>query len=59
MDLITRVRAGRDDGSTTTEYPTRAVAVTGFVALLYQFLTSPTVHELLLDVLGSLLHWGG
>ncbi len=57
MDLLARVRAVGDEGMATAEYATCGVAATGFAAVLYEFLTSPTVHEVLLRVISSLLRW--
>jgi hypothetical protein len=57
MDVLARVRAAGDDGMATAEYATCGVAATGFAAVLYEFLTSPTVHDILSRILTSLLRW--
>jgi len=57
MDVHAGVRTSGDEGSATAEYATCGVAATGFAALLYELLTSPTVSEILLRVIGSVLRW--
>lgn len=57
MDVLARVRAVGDEGMATAEYATCGVAATGFATVLYQILTSPTVHDVLSRILTALLRW--
>lgn len=59
MKVLERVRATGDDGLATAEYATCTVAGAGLAVLVYRFLTSDRVRDLLFQVVGSLLHWPG
>ena len=59
MNVLAQVRAAGDDGLATAEYATCTVAAASLGVLVYRFLTSDRVRDLLFHVLGSLLHWPG
>lgn len=48
----------RDDaGSTTAEYATCTTAAAGFGLVLYKFLSSPTVQDILSGIFESVFKW--
>ena len=59
MIVLAYVRTAGDDGMATAEYAACTVAAASFAVLLYRFLTSDRVRDLLFHVLGAILHWPG
>jgi hypothetical protein len=53
-----RALAGAEDGMTTAEYAVGTVAACGFGGVLYKVITSPTVLNLMEDLISKAFHLG-
>ena len=53
-----RVAARGEDGMTTAEYAVGTVAACGFGGVLYKVVTSPTVLNLMEDLISKAFHLG-
>ena len=62
MNALTRltvaVQSRADDGMTTAEYAVGTVAACGFGGVLYKVITSPTVLNLMEDLISKAFHLG-